>query len=128
MNAMNPFRTAAVEAAAALTDAIHSCSYFCDRPGCIKAQRDELRAAVEAAAPPGHEFMQDLDSMLYAAYVDGREDEREDIRREVLERAEAVPIKDRVPYLDLLLRLTRPLAIPATLLAASGSPHSEETK
>ena len=22
---------------------IHSCSYYCDRPGCIKAQRDELR-------------------------------------------------------------------------------------
>lgn len=25
-----------------MTD-IHSCSYYCDRPGCIKAQRDELR-------------------------------------------------------------------------------------
>jgi hypothetical protein len=24
-------------------DDIHSCSYFCDRPACIKAQRDELR-------------------------------------------------------------------------------------
>lgn len=22
----------------------HSCSYYCDRPDCIKAQRDELRA------------------------------------------------------------------------------------
>ena len=22
---------------------IHSCSYYCDRPACIKAQRDELR-------------------------------------------------------------------------------------
>ena len=22
---------------------IHSCSYYCDRPDCIKAQRDELR-------------------------------------------------------------------------------------
>lgn len=22
---------------------IHSCSYFCDRPECVKAQRDELR-------------------------------------------------------------------------------------
>jgi hypothetical protein len=27
---------------------IHSCSYYCDRPGCVKAQRDELRAQVEA--------------------------------------------------------------------------------
>lgn len=22
---------------------VHSCSYFCDRPECVKAQRDELR-------------------------------------------------------------------------------------
>jgi len=22
---------------------IHSCSYYCDKPACIKAQRDELR-------------------------------------------------------------------------------------
>jgi hypothetical protein len=22
---------------------LHSCSYYCERPGCIKAQRDELR-------------------------------------------------------------------------------------
>ena len=27
---------------------IHSCSYFCKRPACIKAQRDELRAKNEA--------------------------------------------------------------------------------
>ena len=25
-----------------MTD-VHSCSYYCDRPECIKAQRDELR-------------------------------------------------------------------------------------
>ena len=25
---------------------IHSCSYYCDRPDCIKAQRDELRDKV----------------------------------------------------------------------------------
>ena len=29
----------------AATD-IHSCGYFCDRPECIKAQRDELRERV----------------------------------------------------------------------------------
>jgi hypothetical protein len=28
-----------------MTD-IHSCSYYCDRPNCIKAQRDELRDKV----------------------------------------------------------------------------------
>jgi hypothetical protein len=26
---------------------IHTCSYYCDRPGCIRAQRDELREAIE---------------------------------------------------------------------------------
>ena len=37
-----------------MTD-IHSCSYHCDRPACIKAQRDELR---ERLAQPAQE--QDL--------------------------------------------------------------------
>lgn len=27
---------------------VHSCSYYCDRPECIKAQRDELRNQLEA--------------------------------------------------------------------------------
>jgi len=27
---------------------IHSCSYYCERPECIKAQRDELRDKLEA--------------------------------------------------------------------------------
>lgn len=27
---------------------LHTCSYECDRPECIKAQRDELRAKMEA--------------------------------------------------------------------------------
>jgi hypothetical protein len=31
------------------SDEIHSCSYFCDRPECIKAQRDELRGMFEKA-------------------------------------------------------------------------------
>ncbi len=28
---------------------IHTCSYFCDRPECIRAQRDELRQKLEQA-------------------------------------------------------------------------------
>ena len=28
---------------------IHTCSYYCDRPDCIKAQRDELRQKLEQA-------------------------------------------------------------------------------
>lgn len=29
-------------------DDIHSCSYYCDRPECVKSQRDELREAIAA--------------------------------------------------------------------------------
>lgn len=39
--------------------AIHSCSYHCDRPECIKAQRDELR---ERLAQP-NDFNPDWDAM-----------------------------------------------------------------
>ena len=28
---------------------IHTCSYYCERPGCIRAQRDELRQKLEQA-------------------------------------------------------------------------------
>jgi hypothetical protein len=28
---------------------IHTCSYYCDRPDCIRAQRDELRQKLEQA-------------------------------------------------------------------------------
>lgn len=31
---------------------IHSCSYYCDRPECIKSQRDFLRGLVEQNAAP----------------------------------------------------------------------------
>ena len=33
-----------------MTD-IHSCSYYCDRPECIKAQRDELRDRLAQPEP-----------------------------------------------------------------------------
>jgi hypothetical protein len=52
-------RIAAVERFAALVERevrgdaasgdIHSCSYYCTRPACIKAQRDELRDRMESA-------------------------------------------------------------------------------
>jgi len=29
------------------TEQVHTCSYYCDRPGCLKAQRDELRDRLE---------------------------------------------------------------------------------
>ena len=33
-----------------MTDDIHSCSYYCDRPECLKRQRDELRDQLEKIA------------------------------------------------------------------------------
>lgn len=36
------------EDASMTADTIHTCSYSCERPGCIRAQRDELVAKVEA--------------------------------------------------------------------------------
>jgi hypothetical protein len=30
-----------------MTDGIHSCSYYCTRPECIRAQRDELRERLQ---------------------------------------------------------------------------------
>lgn len=32
-----------------MADDIHTCSYECQRPACIKAQRDELREGMKAA-------------------------------------------------------------------------------
>jgi hypothetical protein len=34
------------------TETIHTCSYSCERPGCIRAQRDELAARLTAPSPP----------------------------------------------------------------------------
>jgi hypothetical protein len=33
------------------TEQVHTCSYYCDRPECLKAQRDELRGRLEATPP-----------------------------------------------------------------------------
>ena len=35
---------------------VHSCSYYCDRPECIKAQRDELRERLALARPCCQDF------------------------------------------------------------------------
>jgi hypothetical protein len=47
------------------TDTIHTCSYYCERPECVRRQRDELRDRLESAlaqrppsAPVGVEEMQ----------------------------------------------------------------------
>ncbi len=38
---------------------IHTCDYFCERPGCIKAQRDELRERLFAWIPVGYVYSED---------------------------------------------------------------------
>ena len=35
-----------------LTDSVHSCSFFCNLPDCIKTQRDEFRDEMASAAMP----------------------------------------------------------------------------
>ena len=45
---------------------LHSCSYFCERPDCIKTQRDEMRdngtyeQGLEAAAKEADKFAADI--------------------------------------------------------------------
>jgi len=39
-----------------MTD-VHSCSYYCDRPKCIKAQRDELRERLAQQAGLRNAFL-----------------------------------------------------------------------
>lgn len=41
-------------------DTIHTCSYECERPGCIRAQRDELVAKVEALRAEVEKLRADL--------------------------------------------------------------------
>lgn len=41
---------------------VHTCSYYCERPGCIRAQRDELVAKVEALRAEMERLRADRDS------------------------------------------------------------------
>ena len=46
-----------------MTD-IHSCSYYCDRTECIKAQRDELRSRL-AQPECSHHFVRDEEAVKH---------------------------------------------------------------
>ena len=54
-----------------MTD-IHTCSYQCDRPECIRAQRDELLARAEAAEARVREL--EADAAKWRNYVNYRSD------------------------------------------------------
>tara|TARA_R110002094_G_scaffold54390_7_gene65609 strand:- start:4112 stop:4663 length:552 start_codon:yes stop_codon:yes gene_type:complete len=56
-----------------LMNSIHTCSYHCNRPECIKAQRDELRdslAAAEADAGRYQDVLQKIQSWCEAYPLD----------------------------------------------------------
>jgi hypothetical protein len=44
---------------------IHSCSYYCDRPACIKAQRDELRDKLTEAVAERDALLEALQDCLW---------------------------------------------------------------
>ncbi len=73
---------AALAAQQKSSDGIHTCSYYCTRPACIKAQRDELRDKMEAQqkaepvawlmhAPDGTKWVTRDYAEMVKAYEDG---------------------------------------------------------
>jgi len=54
-----------------MTDQIHSCSYYCLLPSCVKAQRDELRDKF-VAIPDTHRVVsvETLEHLYSSAYYD----------------------------------------------------------
>lgn len=85
-------------------DTIHTCSYSCERPGCIRAQRDELVAKVEALRAE----VEGLREQLRLATVDqvNAEAEANDARaeiealREALKEISPAPRWNRRPAVD----------------------------
>lgn len=50
--------------AAEAAHGLHSCSWHCDRPGCIRAQRDELRERVAELQDNGNRLLAVADSAV----------------------------------------------------------------
>jgi len=71
------------------TDTIHTCSYSCERPGCIRAQRDELVAKVEALRAEVAEAREFRDKMANAIGND-------QLRRFIEKHGEPVPLTIRM--------------------------------
>ncbi len=55
-----------------MTDEIHSCSYQCDRPACIRAQRVELRAEVERMRQRAEQVEYQRDNLRTVAEAEKR--------------------------------------------------------
>lgn len=102
---------------------IHSCSYFCTRPACVLAQRDELR--VKQQAEPVHELVSDKEYLrlfeaaragsdrrsgllrgiraVIAAYESATPRQAEPVRRESApgEQPNALRIADELSGMDI---------------------------
>jgi hypothetical protein len=81
---------------------IHSCGYYCDRPACVKAQRDKLRDKLFEIRTSGT-FIQTSDSKpseSARAWVGLTHDERIEVSKNLL---------DQRSILELLLRIEEKL-------------------
>ncbi len=100
---------------------VHSCSYYCDRPECIKAQRDELR---ERLAQP-NDFNPDWDAMAVMVEEQQRMAKR-------IEELEAQPVALETVYETIIQwdegggkRSRRELARRIVALYTSTQPEQE---
>ena len=56
-----------------MSDGIHSCSYYCTRPACVLAQRDELRERYVAAPVEPTYAMVEAACIAYSQCIDAAE-------------------------------------------------------
>jgi len=70
---------------------LHTCSYYCDRPECIKAQRDELRAKYSA-------LLDDYEKMANQAIFNN------DFKNRLAQAIEQMPFGDTATSLATFVR------------------------
>ena len=82
---------------------IHSCSYYCDRPECIKRQRDDLRDSLEQIEGRIDAMRTKLDRL-----VDGRIDDFLAIKR-VSDRLIELAYGDDIPERSSVIEIAEEL-------------------
>ena len=70
---------------------LHTCSYYCDRPECIKAQRDELRAKYSA-------LLDDYENMANQAIFNN------DFKNRLAQAIEQMPFGDTATSFAVYIR------------------------
>ena len=121
-----------------MSDDVHSCSYYCDRPECIKAQRDELwgasvrlikeRNEAEAVACQRHYELQNLRAKVEELQENGNRllavaDSAVTHQKDMIE-AVAGPLRDQIEELRADAERYRWLRIHSTQPTESWSTHS----